>query len=63
MTNKESLKVSTKAKEFLEKIINNRIKLDKPKLNSISEAIELIQKYFKSNDREYIKMLKEEYNV
>lgn len=60
MANNESLKVSSNAKEFLKAIMINRIKLDKEPLNSFSEAIELIQKYFKINNKEYLEMLKEE---
>lgn len=60
MVNKESLKVSETAKEFLEKIMMNRIKLDQKPLKSFSEAIELIQKYFNNNNQAYLKMLKGE---
>lgn len=63
MANSESLKVSPKAKEFLGKIMINRIKLDQEPLSSFSEAIELMQKYFNANNQEYLKMLKEEKNV
>lgn len=63
MANNQSLKISKEAKEFLAKLMVNRIKLDQPPLNSFSEAIELIQKYFNSNNQEYIKMLKEIKNV
>lgn len=61
MTNKESLKVSKKSKEFLNNIMINRIKSDQKPLKSINEAVELIQKYFKANNDEYLKMLKEDY--
>lgn len=61
--NSESLKVSKGAKLFLSQIMINRIKLDQKPLKSFSEALELIQKYFKSHNPEYLKMLKEEYNV
>lgn len=63
MSNKESLKISANAKQFLEKLMTNRIKLDQQPLKSFSESIELIQKYFKNNNPEYIKMLKENLNV
>lgn len=59
MGNKESLKVSKKAKTFLEQIMINRIKLDQKPLGSFSEAIELMQKYFKENNKIYLDMLKE----
>lgn len=59
MSNKESLKISTKAKDFLGQIILNRIKLDQTPLTSFSESIELMQKYFKENNQSYIDMLKE----
>lgn len=61
MPNNESLKVSKRAKDFLKNIMMNRIKLDQKPLNSLSEALELIQKYFKSNNDEYLKMVKEDY--
>lgn len=60
MSNKESLKVSKKAKDFISQVMINRIKLDQKPLKSFSEAIELIQKYFKANNDEYLKMLKED---
>jgi hypothetical protein len=60
MGNNESLKVSKKGKEFLSQIMINRIKLDQKPLKSFSETIELIQKYFKINNDQYLKMLKEE---
>jgi len=60
MSNKESLKVSKKAKDFISQVMINRIKLDKTPLKSFSEAIELMQKYFKANNEEYLKMLKED---
>ena len=59
MTNKESLKISKKAKTFLEQIMINRIKLDHKPLGSFSETIELMQKYFKENNKNYLDMLKE----
>lgn len=58
MVNKESLKVSKKAKEFLKNIKINRIKSNQKPLESFSESIELIQNYFKSHNDEYLKMLK-----
>jgi hypothetical protein len=58
--NKMSIKVSPKAKEFLKQILINRIKIDKTPLNSLSDGLELIQKYFKLNNTEYLKMLQEE---
>lgn len=61
MKNKESLKVSKEVKSFLEQIMTNRIKLDKNPLKSFSEALELIMRYFKNNNKEYIDMLKEDY--
>ena len=60
MSNNESLKVSKNGKTFLTQIMINRIKLDKKPLKSFSEALELIQKYFKTNNEEYLKMLKED---
>lgn len=63
MANSESLKVSPTAKEFLKQMLTNRIKLDMEPLPSFSAAIELIQKYFKAHNSEYIKMLKEEKDV
>ena len=60
MSNNESLKVSKNGKTFLTQIMINRIKLDKKPLKSFSEALELIQKYFKTNNEEYLKMLKDD---
>lgn len=60
MASKESLKVSEKVKEFLNNIMINRIKLDQVPLGSYSEAIELMQRYFKPREKEYLKMIKEE---
>ena len=59
MSNKESLKISKKAKNFLEQIMINRIKLDQKPLGSFSASIELMQKYFKENNKAYIDMLGE----
>ncbi len=59
MSNKESLKISKKAKIFLDQIMINRIKLDQKPLGSFSETIELMQKYFKENNKAYLDMLKE----
>ena len=59
MENKESIKVSKSSKEFLKKMKVNRIKLDLEELD-YSGCIERIANYFKNNDHEYIRMIKEE---
>lgn len=60
--NKESIKISSKAKEFLKQMKVNRIKLDLEPIN-YSEGLEIIANYFKNNNDRYLEMLKEVQNV
>lgn len=57
---KESIKVSPRAKKFLSQMKLNRIKLDKKEIDSFSDAIEMIERYFKKHNDYYLEMLKEE---
>jgi len=54
---KESIKISNKGKQFLKQIQINQIKLDIRPTTSYGESIELMQKYFKLNNDQYLKML------
>lgn len=56
--NKLTIKVSNKGKIFLKQMQINRIKLDLDPL-TIPNCIDRIVDYFKNNNQEYLKMMKE----
>lgn len=62
MENQQSIKISKIGKEFIKQIQINRIKLDLDSLTQV-QVLELVSKYFKENNQEYLKMLKEEKDV
>ena len=62
MENPQSIKMSKKGKEFIKQIQINRIKLDLESVTQV-EALELICKYFKTHNKEYLEMVKEVKNV
>jgi len=56
--NKLTVKVSNKGKNFLKQMQINMIKLDLDQL-TIPDCIDKIVDYFKNNNQEYLKMIKE----
>lgn len=54
--NRINLKMSNVGYDFLNKIIDNRIKVGKDRLDLI-KSLDLVAKYFKENNESYIKML------
>ncbi len=55
---KLSVKISDEGNNFLKKIAINRIKADiETKLITPSDALDLIAKYFKTNNEKYLEMI------
>lgn len=57
--NKLPIKISNKGKTFLKQMQINRIKLDLEPL-TYSQCVDKIANYFKNNNDQYLKMIKEE---
>ena len=62
MENPQSIKISGIGKEFIKQIQINRIKLDLEEVTQV-QTIELIAKYFKNNNDNYVEMLRGETNA
>lgn len=59
MENKISVKIELDAKEFIEKLRLNRIKIGSDdEIKSLAETFNLVMKYFKINQEEYLKLVK-----
>lgn len=57
--NKVTVRISGESYEFLKKLKNNRLKLDIDNLPiSYPEAMDIIMKFFKNNNDQYLKIVK-----
>jgi hypothetical protein len=57
--NKVTVRISGESYEFLKKFKNNRLKLDIDNLPiSYPEAMDIIMKFFKNNNDQYLKIVK-----
>lgn len=59
--NKTSIKFSDNCLNFLNNVRLNRIKVGGDEMKSYDESLELVVKFFKDNNDEYIQMLR--YNM
>lgn len=59
MINAENIRISPKGKDFLKRFITNRRKIGTDEEDiSYWKCLELIEKYFKNNNDEYIELTK-----
>lgn len=57
--NTATVRISVESYEFLKKLKNNRLKLDIDNLPiSYPEAMDIIMKFFKNNNDQYLKIVK-----
>lgn len=61
MSEKQSIKISEKGVDFLQRLITNRRKADVDKKDvAYWKIIELMEKYFKNNNDRYLELVKME---